>query len=202
MSRTEIDRMGVIRKVLEGRLSQGKAGELLGLGARKVRRVGKAGIIWAGGTGGLGLEDARETEQSPVTGSASASRPGDRRRAPAISHDAHRPLQDGMERKTCRSSSPGRRMAPLSRNLTAGGARDEHPLPLGGASACGLTNGKTNTWRFALRVARSYRRFDENPRAGHRLQQAGLASPSQHPDLAIDANRVPALSLANSYRLR
>jgi len=34
MSRTEIDRMGVIRKVLEGRLSQGKAGELLGLGAR------------------------------------------------------------------------------------------------------------------------------------------------------------------------
>jgi transposase len=42
MSRTEIDRMGVIRKVLEGRLSQGKAGELLGLGARQVRRLATA----------------------------------------------------------------------------------------------------------------------------------------------------------------
>ena len=42
MSRTEIDRMGVIRKVLEGRLSQGKAGDLLGLGARQVRRLATA----------------------------------------------------------------------------------------------------------------------------------------------------------------
>ncbi|HMC94123.1 MAG TPA: helix-turn-helix domain-containing protein [Polyangia bacterium] len=42
MSRTEIDRLGVIRKVLEGRLSQGKAGELLGLGARQVRRLATA----------------------------------------------------------------------------------------------------------------------------------------------------------------
>ena len=42
MSRTEIDRMGVIRMVLEGRLSQGKAGELLGLGARQVRRLATA----------------------------------------------------------------------------------------------------------------------------------------------------------------
>jgi hypothetical protein len=42
MSRTEIDRMGVIRKVLEGRLSQVKAGDLLGLGARQVRRLATA----------------------------------------------------------------------------------------------------------------------------------------------------------------
>ena len=42
MSRTEIARMGVIRKVLEGRLSQGKAGDLLGLGARQVRRLATA----------------------------------------------------------------------------------------------------------------------------------------------------------------
>jgi hypothetical protein len=39
MSRTEIDRLGVIRKVCEGRLSQEKAGELIGLSGRQVRRL-------------------------------------------------------------------------------------------------------------------------------------------------------------------
>ena len=42
MSRTEIDRVGVIRKVCEGRLSQDKAGELIGLSARQVRRLNAA----------------------------------------------------------------------------------------------------------------------------------------------------------------
>lgn len=42
MSRREIDRLGVIRRVLEGRLSQKKAGELMGLCARQVRRLRRA----------------------------------------------------------------------------------------------------------------------------------------------------------------
>lgn len=39
MSRKEIDRLGVIRRVLEGRLRQAKAGQLMGLSARQVRRL-------------------------------------------------------------------------------------------------------------------------------------------------------------------
>jgi transposase len=39
MSRREIDRLGVIRRVLEGGLSQEKAGQLMGLCARQVRRL-------------------------------------------------------------------------------------------------------------------------------------------------------------------
>jgi hypothetical protein len=39
MSRKEIDRLGVIRQVVEGRLGQAKAGQLMGMGARQVRRL-------------------------------------------------------------------------------------------------------------------------------------------------------------------
>jgi hypothetical protein len=39
MSLREIDRLGVIRRVLEGRLAQEKAGQLMGLCARQVRRL-------------------------------------------------------------------------------------------------------------------------------------------------------------------
>jgi hypothetical protein len=39
MSRKEIDRLGVIRRVVEGRLGQAKAGQLMGLTARQVRRL-------------------------------------------------------------------------------------------------------------------------------------------------------------------
>ena len=39
MSRKEIDRLGVIRRVLEGRLGQEKAGQLMGLSSRQVRRL-------------------------------------------------------------------------------------------------------------------------------------------------------------------
>jgi hypothetical protein len=39
MSRKEIDRLEVIRRVLERRLTQVKAAELLGLGARQVGRL-------------------------------------------------------------------------------------------------------------------------------------------------------------------
>jgi len=39
MSRKEIERLGVIRQVLEGRLRQAKAGQLMGLSARQVRRL-------------------------------------------------------------------------------------------------------------------------------------------------------------------
>jgi hypothetical protein len=39
MSRKEIDRLGVIRRVLERRLTKKKAGELMGLSARQVRRL-------------------------------------------------------------------------------------------------------------------------------------------------------------------
>jgi hypothetical protein len=39
MSRKEIDRLEVVRRVLEGRLSQVKAAELIGLSTREVRRL-------------------------------------------------------------------------------------------------------------------------------------------------------------------
>src|SRR3569832_2140485 len=39
MSRKEIDRLEVIRRVFESRLSQVKAGQLMGLSARQVRRL-------------------------------------------------------------------------------------------------------------------------------------------------------------------
>jgi hypothetical protein len=52
MSTREVDRLGVIRKVLERRLTQVKAGELLGLGVRQVARLctayeedGPAGLV-------------------------------------------------------------------------------------------------------------------------------------------------------------
>jgi hypothetical protein len=52
MSAREIDRMGVVQKVLEGRLTRVKAGELLGLSARQVTRLcnayereGAAGLV-------------------------------------------------------------------------------------------------------------------------------------------------------------
>jgi hypothetical protein len=38
MSRKEIDRLEIVRRVLEGRLSQVKAAELIGLNTRQVRR--------------------------------------------------------------------------------------------------------------------------------------------------------------------
>jgi hypothetical protein len=52
MSAREIDRMGVVQKVLEGRLSRVKAAELLGLCARQIARLcsayereGAAGLV-------------------------------------------------------------------------------------------------------------------------------------------------------------
>jgi len=42
MSRREIDRLAVIRRVVERRLSQKKAGELIGLSTRQVRRLCRA----------------------------------------------------------------------------------------------------------------------------------------------------------------
>jgi hypothetical protein len=42
MSRKEIDRMEVVRRVLERRLSQVKAAELIGLSTRQVRRLSTA----------------------------------------------------------------------------------------------------------------------------------------------------------------
>ena len=39
MSAQELDRLGVIRRVLDRRLAQKKAGEILGLSARQVRRL-------------------------------------------------------------------------------------------------------------------------------------------------------------------
>lgn len=52
MSAKEVDRLGVVRRVLEGRLAQVKAAELLGLTARQVRRLcaayeaqGAAGLV-------------------------------------------------------------------------------------------------------------------------------------------------------------
>jgi hypothetical protein len=52
MSAREVDRLDVVRRVLEGRLTQAKAGELTGLSERQVRRLcaaceahGAAGIV-------------------------------------------------------------------------------------------------------------------------------------------------------------
>jgi hypothetical protein len=42
MSAREIDRMSVVQKVLDGRLSRVEAGKLLGLCPRQVRRLCKA----------------------------------------------------------------------------------------------------------------------------------------------------------------
>ena len=51
MSAQELDRLGVIRRVLERRLTQKKAGEVLGLSARQVRRLCAA--VAADGPAGL-----------------------------------------------------------------------------------------------------------------------------------------------------
>jgi hypothetical protein len=52
MSSKELDRLAVVRKVLEGRLTQAKAGEFIGLSERQVRRLcaafgerGPAGLV-------------------------------------------------------------------------------------------------------------------------------------------------------------
>jgi len=42
MSRKEIDRLEVVRRVLERRLSQLKAAELIGLSTRQIRNVGNS----------------------------------------------------------------------------------------------------------------------------------------------------------------
>ena len=51
MSAKELDRLEVIQRVSDSRLSQVKAGELLGLTSRQVRRLCRA--LEAGGPGGL-----------------------------------------------------------------------------------------------------------------------------------------------------
>ena len=51
MSAKELDRLEVIRRVAEAQLTQVKAGELLGLTSRQVRRLCRA--LEAGGPGGL-----------------------------------------------------------------------------------------------------------------------------------------------------
>jgi hypothetical protein len=55
MSREEIDRLAVIRRVVERRLSQKKAGELIGLSTRQVRRLCRA----YGRSGPIGLASGK-----------------------------------------------------------------------------------------------------------------------------------------------
>ena len=62
MSAKELDRLEVIQRVSDSRLSQVKAGELLCLTSRQVRRLCRA--LEAGGPGGLVSRKARQLPRS------------------------------------------------------------------------------------------------------------------------------------------
>src|SRR2546423_14795784 len=80
MSSKELDRLAVVRQVLEGRLTQAKAGEFVGLSERQVRRLCAA--FEERGPAGARLGQARPAEQSTLT--RRVALPGYRDRARAL----------------------------------------------------------------------------------------------------------------------
>ena len=75
MSYEELDRVGVIERVIEKRLTQREAARMLGLTSRQVRRLRRA--YERDGPWGLGVEASRQAQQS-----AAAFRAAPRRRSP------------------------------------------------------------------------------------------------------------------------
>ena len=72
MSAKELDRVDVVRRVIEGRLTQVKAAELMGLSAREVRRL----CIAYQQAGPIGLASRKRTDPAGETGRPVLRLPG------------------------------------------------------------------------------------------------------------------------------